>query len=113
MTTKRLAPRACSWTGRRALAPVLGAALTVWGGEGLGAFPNPDGTGWMTAVEARTCWDETMTLVVRRKFDRYQDASLHGASDAVFAQAGKAVRSPQFLVLSASAPAPETQAPTA
>ena len=112
MTTKRLAPRARSWTGRGVWTPALGAALLVWGGEGLGAFPNPEGDGRVTAVEARTCWDETMTFVVHRKFDRYQNASLHGASDAVLAQAGKTVRSPQHSVLGASAHAPETQAPT-
>ena len=37
---------------------------------------------------------------------------MHGASDAVFAQAGKTVGSPQHSVLGASTPAPETQAPT-
>jgi len=97
--------------GSQSLGPCARGGADGLGSEGLGAFPNPDDTGWMTAIEARTCWDKTMTLVVRRKLDRCQDASLHGASDAVFAQTGKAVRYPKSLVLSASAPVPETQAP--
>ena len=49
-----------------------------------------DGDGRVTAVEAKTYLDDTMTLAARREFGRHQNASLNGVAGAVLASAGTA-----------------------
>ncbi len=47
-----------------------------------------DGDGQVTAAEAKTYLDDTMTLAARRRFKRRQNASLNGTAHAVLASAG-------------------------
>ena len=47
-----------------------------------------DGDGRVTAVEAKTYLDDTMTLAARRAFGRLQNASLNGLAGAVLVRAG-------------------------
>ena len=47
-----------------------------------------DDDGWVTASEAKTYLDDTMTVAARVEFGRYQNASLNGLTDAVLARAG-------------------------
>ena len=47
-----------------------------------------NGDGKVTAAEAKTYLDDTMTLAARREFGRHQNASLNGASGVVLASAG-------------------------
>ena len=47
-----------------------------------------DGDGQVTASEAKTYLDDTMTLAARRRFKRRQNASLNGTAHAVLASAG-------------------------
>ena len=49
-----------------------------------------DSDGAVTAAEAKTYLDDTMTLAARREFGRHQNANLNGAADAVLASAGEA-----------------------
>ncbi|MCY4450454.1 MAG: caspase family protein [Immundisolibacterales bacterium] len=47
-----------------------------------------DGDGQVTAVEAKTYLDDTMTVAARVEFGRYQTASLIGSAGTVLARAG-------------------------
>ena len=47
-----------------------------------------DGDGQVTALEAKTYLDDTMTLAARREFGRLQNASLNGVTEAVLVSAG-------------------------
>ena len=47
-----------------------------------------DGDGEVTAVEAKTYLDDTMTIAARRRFGRHQTASLNGEVGVVLARAG-------------------------
>ena len=48
-----------------------------------------NGDGRVTAAEAKTWLDDTMTIAARRRFGRLQNASLNGAVGAVLASAGE------------------------
>ncbi len=47
-----------------------------------------DGDGQVTATEAKTYLDDTMTIAAREAFGRHQNASLNGVAGAVLARAG-------------------------
>ena len=75
-----------------------------------------DGDGEVTAAEAKTYLDDTMTIAARVVFGRYQHASLNGAPGAVLARAKKDGAFPDRPVVgdeeADSAAGEETEAPS-
>ncbi len=65
-----------------------------------------DGDGRVTAVEAKTYLDDTMTIAARRRFGRHQNASLNGEVGVVLARAGEGGVFPPRPALGEAEPGP-------
>ncbi len=66
-----------------------------------------DGDGRVTAVEAKTYLDDTMTIAARVEFGRHQNASLNGEAGAVLARAGEGGAFPRRPGLGEAEPGPD------
>ena len=70
-----------------------------------------DGDGEVTASEAKTYLDDTMTIAARVEFGRHQYASLNGVSGAVLARAGAGGAFPPRPSLDGEPPSPPPPTP--
>ena len=71
-----------------------------------------DGDGEVTAVEAKTYLDDTMTIAARRRFGRHQNASLNGEVGVVLARAGEGGAFPPRPALGEAEPGPDAAVET-
>ncbi len=71
-----------------------------------------DGDGEVTAVEAKTYLDDTMTIAARRRFGRHQNASLNGEVGVVLARAGEGGAFPPRPALGETEPGPDAATKT-